>query len=401
MKMFMFSRERIINYLKVHPNVLNIGWDFLHIALSSISFFIKKKNTIVITSYAGRNYDDSPKALYLEICKRHEFDDWEIVWVFKNPEKERIPRGKKIKIDTWEFFKTLMSSRVWISNTGMDRDIHINQPKTIKIETWHGTPLKKIGIDQNNTAVGRRGNRLDCDTIRCAQSEYDREIFERVFNASENSFLMCDLPRNDVLRFSTPEQNRQLRNKLNIPEDKKVILYMPTYREYDIDKDNQYYAAPPMNIEKWERELGEEYILLVRAHYAINKALGISDNGFVRDVTDYPSLNDLYIVSDCLISDYSSAFVDYSILSRPMSCFAYDYEKYKAERGLYIDFNSEMPCRVLKTEDEVLRHIKSIDYKTESEKTAAFREKYAPFKGSSSKAVVDELIDRLRMSTYK
>lgn len=395
MKKIVISRDRIINYLKVHPTVLNVGWDILHVALSSISFFIKKNNTIVITSYAGRNYDDSPKALYLEICERHEFDDWDIVWVFKNPEKERIPRGRKIKIDTWEFFKTLMSSRVWISNTGMDRDIHIKQPKTIKIETWHGTPLKKIGIDQNNTAVGRRGRKLDSDTIRCAQSEYDRAIFERVFNASESSFLMCDLPRNDALRFCTPDERQQIRKNLNIPEGKKVLLYMPTYREYDIDKDNQYYAAPPIDIEKWERELGEEFILLVRAHYAISKALGISDNRFVRDMTDYPILNDLYIVSDCLISDYSSAFVDYSILSRPMICFAYDYEKYEKERGLYIDFNSEMPCRVLKTEDEVLRHIKSIDYKAESEKTDVFRDKYAPFRGCSSKAVVEELLSRL------
>lgn len=387
-------RDKIIGYLKCHPAVLWIAWDTLRVLLSTLSFFIPKDNTIVITSYAGRRFDDSPRVLYEEICNTKVFDDWEIVWVFVDPEKMNIPRGKKIKIDTPEFFYALMSSKVWISNTGMDRDIHIFQPKTIKIETWHGTPLKKIGIDQNNTAVGRRRRKLDKDTIRCAQSEYDRDIFMRVFNASKEAFLLCDLPRNDALRFSTPEICRQLRKKMGIPDNKKVLLYMPTYREYDTDINKQYYAAPPINIDKWRKELGEEYVLLIRAHYAINKTLGIKEDEFVKDMTDYAVLNDLYLVSDCLISDYSSAYVDYSILSRPMVCFAYDYERYSTERGLYIDFNKELPCDVLHNEDEVIEHIQKMDYEAESKKTELFRNKYAPFKGRSSTAVVEELLSR-------
>ena len=391
------NRDKIIHYLIGHPKVLDTGWRVLHVTLSICTILIPKKKTIVITSYAGRNYDDSPKALYEEICKRKEFDNWEIVWVFVNPERFIIPRGRKIKIDTLKFFYTLMSSKLWISNTGMDRDIHINQPKTVKIETWHGTPLKKIGIDQNNTAVGRRNRRLDNSTIRCAQSEYDREIFKRVFNAAEDSFLMCDLPRNDGLRFFSADKTKQIRSRLGIPEDKKVLLYMPTYREYDIDDRNQYYAAPPIDLQKWEAMLGAEYVLLVRLHYAVSKAMEIKDNDFVKDVSHYATLNDLYLSADCLISDYSSAFVDYSILERPMLCFAYDYEKYSRERGLYIDFNKEMPCKVLKTEDEVIECIKTMDYEDMQRKVTAFREKYAPYKGVSSSAVVDEAIRRLEI----
>lgn len=388
-------RDRIINYLKCHNKALNACWSVLQITLSGVSVFVPKKKRIAITSFAGRNFDDSPKALYEEICKRKEFDDWEIVWIFVDPEKIDIPRGRKVKIDSIPFFFTLMSSKVWISNTGMDRDIHIYQPKTVKIETWHGTPLKKIGIDQNNAPVGRSAKRIDSDTIRCAQSEYDREIFQRVFNATKESFLLSDLPRNDELRFSTKEKQQKIRKDLGIPDDKKVILYVPTYREYDLDEENNYYLAPPIDIEKWKKEIGDEYVMLVRAHYAVNAALGIKDDEFTRDVTYYPSLNDLYIASDILMSDYSSAFVDYSILSRPMVCFAYDFEKYKTERGLYIDFHTEMPCDVLQTEDEVLNHIKTIDYNTESQKTIAFRNKYAPYRGNASCAVVDALINKL------
>lgn len=390
-------REKIINYLKCHGKVLNVFWGTLQFLLSIIATFIPKKKRIAIASYAGRKYDDSPKALYEEICRRKVFDDWEIVWVFVNPDDHVIPRGRKVKIDGLAFFFLLMSSKVWISNTGMDRDIHIKQPQTVKIETWHGTPLKKIGIDQNNTPLGRRARGIDHTTIRCAQSEYDRNIFQRVFNAAEETFLLSDLPRNDELRFSTPERQQQIRNELGIPKEKKVILYMPTFREYDIDKENNYYLTPPIDMDKWRRALGKEYVLLVRAHYAVNAALGIQDNEFTRNVTDYPSLNDLYIASDLLISDYSSAFVDYSILSRPMICFAYDYEKYVKERGLYIDFPTEMPSGVLKTEDEVLKYIKTLDYSVESKKTTVFRNKYAPYRGRSSVDVIDVLIKRLEL----
>ena len=388
-------REKIINFLKSHRAVLNASWSILQFTLSTASRFIPKKKKIVIASYAGRKYDDSPKALYDEICKRHEFDEWDIIWVFVDPNQYKILRGKKVRVDTFSFFYALLSSMVWISNTGMDRDIHIKQPKTIKIETWHGTPLKKIGIDQNNTAVGRRARCIDSQTIRCAQSEYDRNIFKRVFNATEESFLLVDLPRNDELRNATFEKRVQARRTLEIPEGKKAILYMPTYREYDTDEDNNYYAAPPIDIEKWRAQLGDEYVLLIRAHYAVSKMLGVKDDEFVRNVTDYPTLNDLYIASDVLISDYSSSFIDYSILGRPILCFAYDYEKYAKERGLYIDFDVEMPSGILRTQDEVLNYLHAMDYDNEAAKTAVFRNKYAPFRGNSRAAVVDELINRI------
>ena len=96
-----------------------------------------------------------------------------------------------------------------------------------------------------------------------------------------------------------------------------------------------------------------------------------------------------------MISDYSSAYIDYSILERPMICFAYDYEKYSRNRGLYIDFNNELPCSILRTEDEVIEYIKNMDYEEARQKVIPFREKYAPYKGKSSSVVIDEAIRRL------
>lgn len=391
-------RDTIINYLRVHPLLLNIFWKVAHYFFSAIGAFVPvKEKTILITSFAGRKYDDSPKALYEEILNRQYFDGWNIIWAFVDPESFEIPRGEKVRIDTWSFFMALLYSRIWISNSGMDRNLDIYRRKTIKIETWHGTPIKKIGGDQNSGVLGNYepSKKIDKETIRCAQSEYDREILARVFNADIHSFLMSDLPRNDNLFHYSSEQIKDIKLRLGIPKEKKTILYMPTYREYLVNEKRQNYIAPPIDINEWQKKLGKDYVLLFRAHYAVNAALDLKENEFVKDVSAYPYINDLYIISDLLISDYSSAFVDFSILDKPMLCFAYDEEEYIEKRGLYIDLHCTLPCTVDTREEEVIDHIKNLDYKAASDASKQFHNRFAPYAGNASKKVIDELVERL------
>lgn len=391
-------RTKILDFLRVHPKILNAFWKLAHIFFALLGIFVPiRKKTVLITSFAGRKFDDSPKALYDELMLRHEFDDWDIVWAFVDPEKFNIPRGRKIQIDSWPFFIALLYSRVWISNSGMDRNIGINRRGTIRIETWHGTPIKKIGIDQNSGILGnyKPNSKVDKRTIRCAQSEFDRDIFIRVFNADKDCFLMCDLPRNDGLLKYTKESIESIKERIGIKSNKKVLLYMPTYREYLVNERNQTYLAPPMDLMKWESELGDQYVLLFRVHYAVSAAMNLIENDFVKDVSAYPCINDLYAVADILVSDYSSAFIDYSILDKPMLCFAYDKEEYIDKRGLYIDLHEELPCPVDVDEESIIGRIKNMDWRKESEKAKAFHMKYAPFAGAASKAVVEKLINSL------
>lgn len=390
--------NQILNFLRVHPAILNCFWKVAHVFFAIVSIFVPvREKTMLITSFAGRKYDDSPKALYEAIKKRPEFSDWSIIWAFVTPEKYDLPEVKKIRIDTWDFFMALLYSRVWISNSGMDRNIGINRKETIKIETWHGTPIKKIGIDQNSGILGnyKPNKRIDSKTIRCAQSDYDRKIFQRIFNASESAFLMCDLPRNDELKYVDSKKSLEIKRKLDIPEGKKVILYMPTYREYLVTENNRTYLAPPMNLKKWENMLGKKYVLLMRAHYAVNEALKLEENDFVRDVSNYPYINELYIAADILISDYSSSYFDFSILKKPVLCFAYDLEEYSQKRGLYIDLSKELPCPIDKTEDEVIKHIINMDEKEAIINVEKFNLKYAPSAGNACESVITELIKRI------
>lgn len=393
-------RQRIIYYLKSHPLFVKIFWTVAKYVLYAWGLFVPVQNkTMIFCSFGGRKFDDSPKALYDAICKKEEFKEWRLIWAFVDPDAYELPRGEKVKIDTLAFFHTLLSSRVWVSNSGMDRGIELHRKRNIIVETWHGTPLKKIGGEENQNSFGGGSTPKgapDKHTIRCAQSEYDQEIFARIFNASKEAILLSDLPRNDVLTRCNAEKISLTREKLGISETKKIILYTPTYREYLVDENKETFLAPPIDLKKWRNKLSEQYVLLIRAHYAVAKALNIPDDPFVIDVSSYPDLNELYMVSDLMISDYSSTFFDYSILDRPMLCFAYDLEEYEEKRGLYLNLKEALPCRVDMSEDEVLESICMLDYEKACEDTKAFHQKYARFAGNSCDIVINEIVSKMR-----
>lgn len=390
---------KIISFLKNNPLVLRACWNIARLVLRLLSLLIHvKKKQMLFASFGGRKFDDSPKAIYDEVCKRNEFDDWNLIWAFVSPEKIEIPRGKKIRMDSRAFFKALLQSQVWVSNSGMDRDIFLNLENVLKVETWHGTPLKKIcGDEHSNIMGGKRewNGDIDAKTIRCAQSEFDRELFQRLFHASKESFMMCDLPRNDKLLRYKDDEIIKIKISLGIPLKKKVVLYAPTYREYLWDNEGQNLLAPPVDLSKWKNLLFDEYVLLFRAHYAVGTALNIKTDDFVKDVSAYHTLNDLYIVSDIMISDYSSCYFDYSILNRPMLNFSYDLEEYEAKRGLYLNLENTLPCKINRDEDSLLDEIINLDYGDASAKTRMFHEKYAPYAGHASEAMVDEIYKRI------
>ena len=392
-------RDSIISFIKTHPQVANFLWNSMRGFMGFISVFIPvNQKSIIFSSLGGRKFDDSPKALYDRICEMDIFHDWKLVWAFVELDKYSLPRGEKVKIDTFSFFKTLLTTHVWIGNSEVDRGIRLYSSKYVRVETWHGTPLKKICGEENETSVEKANStrHIDDTTIRCAQSEFDRDIFARIFSASKESILLSDLPRNDSLLKYSNEKIKRIKESLGIETGKKVILYTPTYREYLMNEERKSEIVPPIDFEKWETALGKDHVLLIRAHYVVSESLNLPDNGFIKDVSNYGCLNDLYVIADMMISDYSSTFFDYAILDRPMFCFAYDMEEYCRRRGLYLNLETELPCPIDKDGESLLNHILNLNYKEASEATKAFHSKYAPFAGKACDAVIKTLLDRLK-----
>ena len=260
--------------------------------------------------------------------------------------------------------------------------------------TWHGTPIKKMGTDIPKTnksfsKVARKSN-IDVFTV---QGDFEADVFSRVFHINKENILKSGLPRNDRLSKYNSEYKEELKRKLNLPADKKIIFYAPTFREFERDSQRNCVLKPPIDLKRWEEELKDKYCLLFRAHYEVGKVMRIQSNDFIKDMSDYPNLEDLMIASDMLISDYSSIFFDFSIMDKPMLHFTYDYEKYSAKRGLYFDVRQELSgCD---NEKELISLLKNMDFQLESAKTAQFRNKYVNYFGNATEQAIDCIYNHL------
>lgn len=204
------------------------------------------------------------------------------------------------------------------------------------------------------------------------------------------------MPRNDIYANYSKDDVTAIKNKLNISNDKSVILYAPTYREYDKSGSVQCQISIPINIKKWEKELGNEFILLFRAHYEVARNLNIQDNDFIKDMSNYPQLDELMIVSDMLISDYSSIYFDYSIMHKPMLCFCYDYDRYAKERGMYFDIRDYLPNS--DNEEDLIKLIQNTDTTKENAATKLFQEHFVTEYGSAAQKSIDIIYDAIKIS---
>lgn len=242
------------------------------------------------------------------------------------------------------------------------------------MNTWHGIALKYIG----NDCPGRKDYNFDTLDYLTVSGDYDERVFKSAFNARESSYLRCGMPRNEELWLADENKKAAMRKKFGIPESKKVILYAPTWRE-STDGGKSYAIKPPIHFHEWEKELGNEYVVLFRAHHQTTKVLGVEYNDFVRNASDYPAVNDLMIAADILITDYSAIAFDYSILCRPIFCYAYDYGSYLAERGTYFAVDEKYPNKSCRTESELLQRIKNVDYAAECANTKRFRDEFVQY----------------------
>lgn len=381
-------KKRITNMLKYNKVIYSVYYYSMSLCMKLLKLFVKTdKNLILINSFAGRKYDDSTKAIFDCLKNDDRFEGYKIIWAFHEPEKFSVEGAEKIKTDTLNYFITAMKARVWITNSSIERGLNFTGRNTYYLNTWHGTPFKKLGadIDADNKSFSTKSGVI-ADAMN-VQSEFEMDTFSRCFRMPKERFIKVGLPRNDELVNCSERQRKEYREKIGISEEKRVILYCPTFREYDRDEHNGIVLSPPVDFEKWRKRLGDDYMILVRAHYEVSTVMQMEESSFLKNVTDYDSLNELMIASDILISDYSSIIFDYSLMDKPMIHFTYDYEEYEKKRGLYIDIRNYISGG--KTEDEILDIICDMDVNDEIEKTKAFRYKYMNYYGNATKLTVD------------
>ena len=135
---------------------------------------------ILINSFGGKKYDDSPKVLYEAMLNDSRFDDYKLVWAFSDPTIYNIPNS--IQIDSLKYFVTALKAKCWISNSGIERGLNFKNKRTFYFNTWHGSPIKKMGSDVSSSNKSFKGKGRNTTNIMTAQSEFEIDVFSKVFN---------------------------------------------------------------------------------------------------------------------------------------------------------------------------------------------------------------------------
>lgn len=372
----LMNKEKIKNTLKSNKMIFAIYYYLVSFILKFVGVFFKiDKSKLLFVVYGGQRYDDSPKVIYERLKEKNS--DFRYIWAFQNPDafKNVIPENEMVKIDSFSYFFHALSSGYWITNSSASRGLNFLKKDTKNIMFTHGmTGIKHIGSDINNksTQFGNDIHKERRDIIFVEGNLTEINILERAMKLSQNYFKNTGLPRNDELFSINDEKVKVLRKKMGIPNDKKVILYAPTFRDNTRSKNRGVTLNPPINFDYWEEKLGTEYVLLFTAHYEISNLIDIPKSEFIINAFKYPEINDLLIVSDILISDYSSIFFDFALLERPIFSFAFDFDEYKRERGLYDGYEKLFCYGVHKNEVDLIKAILNINYDIASEYTKDF-----------------------------
>lgn len=380
--------------------------------LYGIAKIIEKpdEKTVVFEAFQGRYVACNPKALYEEMKNNEKYKDYKLIWSLRNTERTDLT-GKNtsvVKFESFQYYRALAKAKYWIFNSNT-RPFLKPRAEQVFLQTWHGTPLKKIGCDVEKTGNAMTKfsqiNNIYTEESRkisymISPSAYCTEKFISAFRMrdvnKEDRVLTTGYPRNDFLFKATEEDCARIKKELNIPKGKKVILYAPTFR------DNKYSAAAGFELANYidfgkaEECLGNDYVILFRAHYFISQRLDIGEyEGFVYDVSQVEDINTLYVISDILITDYSSVFFDYANLKRPIIFYMTDYEEYKNNlRDFYFDIE-QLPGPVVSEQEELVEYIKKFSKEFEpDEKYCEFNKKYNYLDGAStSKKVLDMIIE--------
>ena len=321
---------------------------------------------VVFISYGGKSYSDNPRAISEKL---HELQpEFEIVWLFKNPEeKEKIVPGyvRCVEFGSHAALKELATAKFWVDNATKPHTIY-KSGKQVYIQTWHGDRgFKKVLYDspfitKNDVIIE---NEI-CDLYIAGSAAGARKA-KTAFRYS-GEIMKAGCPRNDVLVENDPAKARAVKAQLKLGDKAKILLYAPTLRR-EASKGHTLQSLGEIDLietlQALEKKTGEPWVCLVRAHSAVKGLSGIpGGSSAVIDVTAYEDMSDLLLVSDFLITDYSSSAGDFALLNRPIILFQADRDDYiKKDRSFYFDLD-ESPFMIVKAQEELVKLIAGLDW---------------------------------------
>ncbi len=347
----------------------------------------------VFSSLWDRPPSGNPLAIY-EAMREHA-PDLRGVWIVRPADRHLVPDGFEIVAPNTRRYLEVLARGTYFVNDVNFPTWWVKRPGQSHLQTQHGTPLKFMGLDLQKYPTAAKGlhfgalmTRVDKWDFNLSSNSFSTEVWTRAFPSNYET-LEYGYPRNDVLVNSTAADCEAARARVGVPAGRRVFLYMPTHR------DGVSSLKLGLDLARVRARLDEPVTFLIRGHYFYDTSRTVQDMqaaGELLDMSSYPSVEDLYLASDVLITDYSSAQFDFANLGRPIIIHAHDWDDYRATRGTYFDITRDSPGQVTTTVAELVDAINTGAYDNSSAQTRLqrFRTTFCEFDdGRAAKRVVD------------
>ena len=358
------------------------------------------RDAVLYISYNGRQFSDSPRFIHEEFVRRGV--DVEHLWAVRDGQLELPPTVTAVRFGSADWWDALARCRYVVTNAHLPDAVERREGQVI-VQTWHGTMLKRIGLDVEAPKFDldyhyRLRREAGNWSMLVSANRFSTPILQRAMGY-DGPIIETGYPRNDRLYAADREARaKEVRTRLGLPDGKRVVLYAPTWRDDLQHSRGMFKFDMRLDTEDARTRLGEDHVLLVRRHSNIVDSVPGAGNGFVFDVSEYPDIVDLYLVADILVTDYSSVMFDFAHLKRPMLFFTYDLEHYRDTlRGFYFSFEQEAPGPLIHTSPELVDAIRDIDRVSGqyAERYARFQELFCDLDdGGASARVVDRILQQ-------
>ncbi|MFF5444381.1 CDP-glycerol glycerophosphotransferase family protein [Streptomyces sp. NPDC012888] len=312
-----------------------------------------RSDLAVFSAYWHGGYACNPAAIEAKL--RELAPGMRTAWICGPGHASSLPAATTaLTPGSFAYWTALARARYLVTNVNFDRSL-VKRRGQVMVQTQHGTPLKRVGLDlQDRPAATPTGDfagllrSADQWDYLLSANRHSTLVWEKALPASYTT-LEYGYPRNDVFHRATAEEVAELRDRLGVPAGSTVVLYAPTHRDYRRSRPEH------LDFERVLRGLGPRFTILARAHLTYGDVpLSADPHPRLIDVSGYPSVEELCLASDALVTDYSSLMFDYAVLDRPVVIHADDWEAYEAARGTYFDLRAFPPGAIARTEDELV-----------------------------------------------
>ncbi|MBX9366205.1 CDP-glycerol glycerophosphotransferase family protein [Streptomyces sp. WAC04114] len=337
----------------------------------------------VFSAYWNRGVACNPAAIAAKLAELAP--QIHAVWVVTEENAALLPPGTDHVVPgSRRYWEVLASARYLVNNVNFPNAV-VKRPDAIHVQTHHGTPLKRMGIDQMAFPAAAQGldfqallERIDRWDFSVSANSHTTRMWERAYPSRYVS-LDHGYPRNDVYYTAGADVIRAVRDRLGIAPGRRAVLYAPTHRDYEAG------WTPRLDLATLADRLGDDTVLLVRGHYfyggAASPLTNLRRTGRIIDVSSYDPVEELCLAADVLVTDYSSIMFDYANLDRPIVIHADDWETYRTTRGVYFDLMDQAPGPVARTQQELTEILTTEAWRDEgaTKTRAVFRRRFCEY----------------------